>query len=86
MACPDCFMGHTHEGTPLGRIETVHGFETYIADPPNGQPAEGIIIFFPDAFGLPFINNKLLADHYAAKGNWRVYFPDFMEGMLCSTC
>jgi hypothetical protein len=31
-------------------------------------------------FGWVFVNNKLLADHYADKGDYRVYLPDFMAG------
>ncbi|KAH8889136.1 alpha/beta-hydrolase [Thozetella sp. PMI_491] len=80
MACPDCFRGSIHEGTPRGKISKVHGLDTYISEPPEGQQAKGIIVIIPDAFGLPFINNQLLADHYAEKGNYRVYLPDFMAG------
>jgi hypothetical protein len=40
----------------------------------------GIIIIVSDAFGMPFINNKLLADHYASQGQYLVYLPDFMDG------
>lgn len=41
---------------------------------------KGIIVIVPDAFGLPFANNKLLADHYAAGGDYLIYLPDFMDG------
>jgi hypothetical protein len=81
MACPDCFSGHINPGTPTGKLEKYLGFDCYIADPPDGKAPEGIIVFFPDAFGLPFVNNKILADHYAAAGNWKVVFPDLMDGM-----
>jgi hypothetical protein len=80
MSCPDCFKGHVREGKPLGKIEKVHGRETYIAEPPEGKPAKGIVVIVPDAFGLPFVNNQLLADHYAALGQYLVYLPDFMDG------
>ena len=80
MACPDCFSGHVDSGKPLGRIEKVHGRETYIAEPTDGQSPKGIIIIIHDAFGLPFLNNQILADHYAASGQYLVYLPDFMDG------
>lgn len=79
MSSSCCISGHVHEGEPKGQIIDLHGRKTYIAEPPNGTAAKGIIIIVPDAFGLPFINNQLLADHYATKGNYKVYLPDFMD-------
>ena len=80
MSCPECFSGHVDYGTPLGRIEKVHGRETYIAEPPNGKTPKGIVIILHDAFGMIFKNNQILADHYAAAGQYLVYLPDFMDG------
>jgi hypothetical protein len=80
MSCPDCFSGAAHEGTPRGKMITLHGLETYVSEPADDRPVKGIIVIIPDAFGLPFVNNKILADHYADKGNYRVYLPDFMLG------
>lgn len=80
MSCPQCFSGHINPGTPLGRIENVYGRRTYIAEPPNGKQALGIVVIIPDAFGLPFVNNQILADHYASLGQYLVYVPDFMDG------
>lgn len=80
MSCPDCFNGHAHEGTPLGKVTKLHGLDTYVAEPPDGREVKGIVVIIPDAFGWEFINNKLLADHYASKGSYRVYLPDFMNG------
>jgi hypothetical protein len=82
MSCPDCYSGHINAGTPTGRMETLHGYECYVADPPTGKEAQGIIVFFPDAFGFELVNNKIVADHYAAMGNYRVVFPDLMLGMF----
>lgn len=79
MACPDCFKGALHEGTPTGRVETLHGFPTYISEPPSGSP-KGIIVIIPDALGWEFNNNRILADCYAKRVNARVYLPDFMAG------
>jgi dienelactone hydrolase len=79
MSCPNCFSGHVHDGLPQGREGKIHGRDTYIAEPKEG-PVKGIIIIIPDAFGWQFVNNKILADHYAARGGYKVYLPDFMDG------
>lgn len=63
----------------------MHGLPTYITEPPNGAAPKGIIVIIPDAFGLPFINNQILADNYASKGQFRVYLPDFMDGQPAPT-
>jgi dienelactone hydrolase len=69
-----------HPGTAKGSTRTLHGLETYTAQPPSSAPSKGIIVIIPDAFGIEFINNKILADHYAAKGGYTVHLPDFMAG------
>lgn len=80
MACPQCFTGHVNPDTPQGNVETIHGYPTYVANPKEGKQANGIIIIVPDAFGWEFINNRILADHYADAGGFKVYLPDFMNG------
>jgi hypothetical protein len=80
MSCPDCFKGHAHDGAPTGKVEILHGLHTYIAEPSAGTQAEAIVIIVPDALGWEFVNNRLLADHYAVSGNFLVYLPDFMDG------
>jgi hypothetical protein len=82
MACPECFRGSVHEGTPRGKIVKLYGLDTYVSDPAENTIAKGIIVIIPDAFGLPFVNNQLLADHYAEKSDYRVYLPDFMAGKI----
>lgn len=82
MSCPQCFSGHINPGTPLGRIENIYGRRTYIAEPPDGKQPKGIIVIIPDAFGQEFVNNQILADHYASLGQYLVYLPDFMDGKL----
>ena len=80
MSCPECFKGHQHEGTPLGKEEKLHGLDVYVSAPPDGAAPKGLVIIVPDAFGWKFVNSRLLADHYAAKGNFLVYIPDVMNG------
>ncbi|KAF9885832.1 hypothetical protein FE257_012304 [Aspergillus nanangensis] len=79
MSCPDCFSGHVHTGTPKGQVTRLHGLDVYVAEPSAG-PVRGIVIIVPDAFGWEFVNNRILADHYAEKGNYKVYLPEFMNG------
>jgi hypothetical protein len=85
MSCPDCFNGHVHDGTPRGKVVQLHSLDTYVSEPTNGKTVKGIIVIIPDAFGWVFVNNRLLADHFAEKGNYRVYLPDFMKGKTLQT-
>ena len=78
MACPNCFSGHVHDGTPLGQVTEIHGRQTYVSKPKDGKSPKGVIIIVPDAFGWEFVNNRILADHYAAAGDYLVYLPEFM--------
>ena len=80
MSCPQCLSGHKHEGEPLGHEGKVHGLDCYVTESADGTEPKGIIVIVPDAFGWKFNNNRILADHYATKGPFRVYLPDFMDG------
>lgn len=74
-------MGYVRtDSKPTGKESTIYGLSTYVAQPPQASPAKGIIVMVPDAFGWKFNNNRLLVDTYAASG-FRVYLPDFMEGV-----
>ena len=83
MSCPDCFSGHVHAGTPTGKTTKLHGLDVYVAEPTESStPPKGIIIIIPDAFGWEFVNNRILADHYADRGGYLVYLPEFMNGII----
>lgn len=84
MACRECVSGALHEGTPVGLEETIHGFLTYVSEPPSGH-VEGIIVIIPDGLGWTFNNNRIRADTYAKRTNSRVYLPEFMDGHALST-
>ena len=86
MSCPQCFTGHVNPGTPTGRFDTVHGLRTYVAEPAAGKRVLGIIVIIPDAFGVEFINNQIVADHYASATQCLVYLPDFMNGQFNNIC
>ncbi|KAL1855407.1 hypothetical protein Plec18167_005909 [Paecilomyces lecythidis] len=80
MSCSQCFSGSVQQGTPKGNVVKLHGLDVYVSEPEEGKPVKGIIIIIPDAFGWEFPNNRFLADHYAEKGSYKVYLPEFMNG------
>jgi len=86
MSCPDCFRGAVHNhAEPTGKIETVHGIKTYIAGGSDSSRSKSTIIYLPDAFSLKLVNNKILADKYAASTGCRVLIPDVvMSGGLAA--
>ena len=62
IVCRDCAGGNLHSGTTTGRIEEVHGLQSYVTDPPEGQgDIKGIIVIIPDAFGWELPNSRILA-------------------------
>lgn len=80
LPCPDCFKGTKHIGNPWGTTVIIHGIPTYIVSPPDGVTPKGIVVHITDAFGWEFVNNRNLCDHYAERGEFLVYMPDFMNG------
>ena len=81
MSCPDCFKGSVHQhGTPTGAEETLYGKTCYVASAPATSTSKSAILFITDAFGLSLINNKLLADRYAAETGFKVVVPDIIPG------
>ncbi|KAF1983907.1 alpha/beta-hydrolase [Aulographum hederae CBS 113979] len=81
MSGPCCAQGtlHTHV-KPTGRETRLHGVDCYVADGPNGQPPNGIVVILPDIFGWKLPNTRILADNYARKGGFMVLVPEFMDG------
>lgn len=84
MSCPECFSGHIHHGVPKGTIQELHSTKTYVTLPPNDTKPKNTIIFYCDAFGLNLVNNKLLADKYAAETGCQVLAPDLFPGGAAS--
>lgn len=82
MSCPDCFKGgvHNHKGDAKGHEEQLYGIRTYITGPSPDSTSKSTIIYFCDAFGLDLINNKILADQYAAGTGFRVLVPAVIPG------
>ncbi|KIW13992.1 hypothetical protein PV08_06773 [Exophiala spinifera] len=81
MSCPACFSGSVHDhAEPKGTIETIHGIRTYVAGGSDPSKSKSTIIYLPDIFSLKLVNNKILADEYAAGTGCKVYLPDVVYG------
>lgn len=74
--CPDCFTGTIHTAKPVGHLETIHNVPTYITR--GSAPSNSTIIFLTDGFGFNLVNNKLLADQFAARTGLRVLMPNLL--------
>lgn len=77
-SCSECIKGTIHKGQPKGTEEQIHGLNTYVVG--NRTNPRGIVVIYSDIFGLLLPNNKLIADAYAASGEYLVYLPDFFKG------
>ncbi|OAL54301.1 alpha/beta-hydrolase [Pyrenochaeta sp. DS3sAY3a] len=76
--CSECIKGTIHSGQPKGKEELIHGLNTYVIG--NQTNPRAIVVVYSDIFGLGLPNNKLIADAYAASGEYLVYLPDFFKG------
>jgi len=76
MACADCVTGTIHQGAPEGTEVTLASLPSYVV---GNESASKIIVFGHDIFGWKFMNTRLLADIYAARG-FRVFIPDLFDG------
>ncbi|KZV75429.1 alpha/beta-hydrolase [Peniophora sp. CONT] len=77
--CDDCFSAVGHEGSPTGKYEEIGGWNSYTATPEGDFPADKVVIFLPDVFGLALQNNPLIIDGFARNG-LRCVCPDIFEG------
>ncbi|KAH7407189.1 Alpha/Beta hydrolase protein [Cadophora sp. MPI-SDFR-AT-0126] len=77
-SCNECIKGSIHAGLPKGTEETIQGLNTYVIG--NRTNPRAIIVIYSDIFSLGLPNNKLIADSYAASGEYLVYLPDFFKG------
>ncbi|RYN33164.1 hypothetical protein AA0114_g12005 [Alternaria tenuissima] len=69
------------EGQPKGEIKNISGIEMYHTYPDHRSKtnSSNAILFISDIFGIPLLQNKLLADSYARAGYLTV-IPDLFAG------
>ncbi|KAF2104061.1 alpha/beta-hydrolase [Rhizodiscina lignyota] len=73
-----CISGVMHDGESIGEFKDIAGTETYLSYPPDKKTEYGIV-YICDAFGMQFVNNRLLADSMAHAGYF-VVMPDIFHG------
>ncbi|KAF1945518.1 alpha/beta-hydrolase [Clathrospora elynae] len=66
-------------GVPTGQLKNISGIQTYLSYPPNYTTSTKAILHITDIFGLPLLENKLLADSLAAN-DYLVLMPDLFAG------
>ncbi|KAG8526857.1 uncharacterized protein KY384_008286 [Bacidia gigantensis] len=82
MSSTACCSGFEHSGEPKGRVESLHGLPTYVAEPSNNAEIKAVIVMIPDAFGWEFVNLRLQSDIFADRLGVQCLLPDFMNGQF----
>ncbi|KAI0685890.1 dienelactone hydrolase endo-1,3,1,4-beta-D-glucanase [Cytidiella melzeri] len=77
--CDDCFKSVIHEGDAQGQHTQIGGIDCYVATPSFPYPKDKVILILTDVFGIPLINNRLLADSFALHG-FKTIIPDILNG------
>jgi len=78
-----CLKGTLHEGQPRGKITTISGVETYIAEPPMDKANGHVVLYFPDVWGF-FTNGFLVMDGFADAG-FLTLGLDYFQGVSNKT-
>ncbi|KAF2751098.1 alpha/beta-hydrolase [Sporormia fimetaria CBS 119925] len=73
--CPEVI----NSGTPRGQIKTVSTNQIYQTTPQPWKNTNTAILFLSDVFGIPSLENRLLADSFANAG-YAVIMPDLFKG------
>lgn len=74
MSCEQCVQGNIMSGEPEGTM--IDG--AYFHEGPNKKIA---VILLTDIFGLPLVNNKLLADRFSKELQCDVWAPHYFNGV-----
>jgi len=74
-----CCEGSVASGSPVGTITKILGVDVYVTSGADKSSSRAVL-FLTDAFGIPFVNSRLLADYYAREANLTVYIPDLFDG------
>ena len=54
-----CLSGALHEGRPTGRIETIGGVQSYVAEPKDGSKEKSIVVISDSAPSLYSWNRRI---------------------------
>ncbi|KAK3111239.1 hypothetical protein LTR53_013715 [Teratosphaeriaceae sp. CCFEE 6253] len=75
---PCCVKGFVWDAEPTGKTIPfpTSSNQAYVA----GSNPDVAVMLIPDIFGWDFVNNRLLADHFAREIDATVYLPDFYGG------
>jgi len=76
--CEHCISGVRHEGETEGAFEHIGGIECYVGTPTKDYDKTKVLLYLPDAFGLPLKNNQLLVDDFARNGYKTVAMDYFL--------
>ncbi|KAH8684926.1 dienelactone hydrolase family-domain-containing protein [Ilyonectria robusta] len=68
-----------HVGEPVGSEQVHDGVTMYISPTPQANNPKMGVLYLTDAFGLPLLQNKLLADSFARAG-FTTIMPDIFRG------
>lgn len=75
-----CNAPNLTAGEPEGTlVNLTSSIEAYVVTPKQRRKPNSAIIYLSDIFGLPLLNNRLLADNIADAG-FQVVFPDLFDG------
>ncbi|KAJ7104274.1 chlorocatechol-degradation protein [Mycena belliarum] len=64
---------------PQGKNVTINGVLTYVSLPKTSFDNTTALVLLLDGFGLPSIDNLILADQWAAAG-FQTFVPDYLNG------
>lgn len=66
-------------GVPVGRVANISGINMYFSFPPGSNTSTKALLYVTDIFGVPLLQNQLLADSLAAN-DYLVVMPDLFNG------
>jgi len=75
MSCENCSKGAVLPGSPAGTLTEDGAY--FIAGP---EPSTRVVVLLTDAFGLPLVNCKIIADNFSKSLDCDVWVPDIFNG------
>lgn len=66
-------------GVPAGQMVKANGIDMYISYPPGSNTSTKALLQLTDIFGIPMLENRLLADSLASN-DYLVVVPDLFNG------